>query len=394
MSQQLINRSEDLQRLAKAGYAIRIESGLLVVDEIPYLDKDGRILRGVFACPLDATDDSTLPPSDHVMSFSGGMPHDRYGNPLASLGLTSPRCRMLGSLTFQHGFSNKLRGPNGPRAYESFYEKVVTYENLILGEVHAVDQSATARVGALPVSESEDDPFVFPDSASARAGTVDLTAIFKDEVVAFIGLGGTGSYILDHVAKTPVREARLIDGDRLYPFNTFRAPGAPIRSELQPPPYKVDYYATRYGSMKRNIIPHAVYLTPDRFHLLDGISFAFVSIDPCPEKALIIAELERRRVPFVDVGMGLHKGSNGIGGTLRAVLSTNENRDQVRAHIPIDPGGNDLIYQNNIQISDLNSLNANMAVQLWKGFRGFYADFGGPVWLYQVETRQFIREAA
>ncbi|MDA4848621.1 ThiF family adenylyltransferase [Hoeflea poritis] len=394
MSRQLINRSEDLQRLASEGFAIRIEAGHLLVEEIPFLDENGCIRHGVFACPLDATDEATLPPRDHVMSFSGGMPHDRHGKPLAALGLTSPRCSVIGSLVFQHGFSNKLRGPRGPRSYESFYEKVITYGDIIIGEVQAIDPSATARVGALPTSDTENDPFVYPDSASARAGTVELASKFKDEIVAFIGLGGTGGYILDHVAKTPVCETRLIDGDRLYPFNTFRAPGAPHKSELQPPPYKVDYYAHRYGLIKRNIIPHAVNLTPETFYLLDRTTFAFVSIDPCPEKAAIMAELERRALPFVDSGMGLHKGSNGIGGTLRAVLSTEANRDRVRPHIPVDPGGRDPIYENNIQISDLNSLNANMAVQLWKSFRGFYADFGEPVWLYQVETRQFIREAA
>lgn len=63
-------------------------------------------------------------------------------------------------------------------------------------------------------------------------------------------------------------------------------------------------------------------------------------------------------------------------------------------HIPLDPGGRENIYENNIQISDLNSLNADMAVQLWKGFRGFYANFAEPIWHYQIETRQMIRSAA
>ena len=395
MPQQLISRSSDLGRLVSEGYAVRISSGHLLIEEIPYLDQNGTIRRGVFACPLDATAEQTVPPKDHVISFSGGQPHDRRGNPLTALGKTSPRCTSIESLTFQHGFSNKLRSENGGhRNYLDFYEKVRTYEDIILGEVHAIDPTATARIGALQPSSSDDDPFVFPDSASARSGTTDLASLFKDEVIAHIGVGGTGGYILDHTTKTPVRRNHLIDGDRQYPHNTYRSPGAPSRSELQPPPFKVDYHAARYGLMKRNIVPHAAKLSSENFQLLDGVTFAFVAIDACPEKADIISELERRNLPFVDVGMGLHLGSNGIGGTLRAVLSAEKTRERVRPHIPLDPGGRENIYENNIQISDLNSFNADMAIQLWKGFRGFYADYGEPIWHYQIESRQMIKSAA
>ena len=329
------------------------------------------------------------------MSFAGGEPHDRHGNPLSALGRTSPRCPSVGSLTFQHGFSNKLRGDNGThRGYADFYEKVCTYEDIILGEVHALDPAATARVGAMQPTTSDDEPFVFPDSATARAGTTKLASLFKDEVIAHIGLGGTGGYILDHATKTPVLRNHLIDGDRQYPHNTYRSPGAPSLSEMQPPPFKVDYHAARYRQMKRNIVAHPTELTSKNLELLDGVTFAFVAIDACPEKAVIVSELDRRALPFVDVGMGLHLSSRGIGGTLRAVLSTEQNRDLVRPHIPLDPGGRENIYENNIQISELNSFNADMAVQLWKGYRGFYAALAEPIWHYQIETLQMIRSAA
>lgn len=395
MSQQLINRSPDLQRLVSEGYAVSVSDGHLLVEEIPYLDRHGAVRRGVFGCALDATSERTVAPRDHVMSFSGGEPHDRNGNLLSGLGRTSPRCNTVGSITFQHGFSNKLRDTSGGhRNYADFYEKVRTYEDIILSEVHALDPTATARVGAMPPTASEDDPFVFPDSASARAGTTKLASVFRREVIAHIGLGGTGAYILDHATKTPVLRNHLIDGDRQYPHNAYRSPGTPSLEEMQPPPFKVEYHAARYGRMKRNIVPHPTKLSALNMELLDGVTFAFLAIDACPEKAVIVSKLERRDLPFVDVGMGLHMSSNGIGGTLRAVLSTRENRASVRPHIPLDPGGPENIYANNIQISDLNSQNADMAVQLWKGFRGFYANFAEPIWHYQIETRQMIRSAA
>mgnify|MGYP001331729185 FL=1 len=394
MSQQLINRSTDLKRLVDEGYAVRVEDGHLVVEEIPYLDSGGNIRRGTFVCPLDATAEGTVPPSRHVMSFAGETPCDRKGRPLAALGPTSPTIKRLGELNLRCGFSNKPREANGRRGYRDYYEKVTTYEAIILSEVHAIDPTASSRVGALPPSASENDPFVFPDSASARAGISQLSKLFKGEIVALIGLGGTGSYILDHVSKAPVDEIWLFDGDKFYPHNAFRSPGAPARSELQPPPHKVEYHARRYAQMKNSIIPNPISLCADNIHHLDGATFAFVSMDAGPAKAKVIAKLEAMQLAFVDVGMGLHLGSRGIGGTLRAVLSTHETRDAIRPHIPLNNSGEDEIYTANIQVSDMNSLNADMAIQLWKAHRRFYASFGEPVWIYQVETHTMIREAA
>tara|TARA_R110002110_G_C13451999_1_gene717157 strand:+ start:2216 stop:3400 length:1185 start_codon:yes stop_codon:yes gene_type:complete len=394
MSQQLINHSADLRQLAIEGYALRIAEGHLVVEEIPYLDASGNIRRGAFVCPLDATAEQTVPPRTHIMSFSGDMPCDRNGRELSALGKTSPCASQLGDMKISHGFSNKLRDASGQRSYKNFHEKVVTYVDIILGEVHAVDQNATPKVGALPSMNSEDDAFVFPDSASARSGTTQLAALFKSEIVALVGLGGTGAYILDHVSKTPIKEARLFDNDRFYPHNAFRSPGAPAREELQPPRPKVDYHAGRYAQMKNGIIPNAVALTAKNVSLLDGVTFAFLAMDPGPSKAAVIAKLDAMGVAFVEVGMGLHMTPNGLGGTLRAVLSTPENRSAVAPHIPVDNPSQDRLYMANIQVSDLNSMNADMAVQLWKAHRGFYADHGDPVWIHQVDARTLIRTAA
>src|SRR3546814_19294037 len=51
-------------------------------------------------------------------------------------------------------------------------------------------------------------------------------------------------------------------------------------------------------------------------------------------------------------------------------------RDQVRAkgRIPLEGAGLDDIYARNIQVADLNMLNAAFAVLRWKRLRGFYVD--------------------
>ena len=57
-----------------------------------------------------------------------------------------------------------------------------------------------------------------------RAGISDLNAMLRGQKIAIVGLGGTGSYILDLIAKTEVSEIHLIDADEFVNHNAFRAP--------------------------------------------------------------------------------------------------------------------------------------------------------------------------
>jgi len=57
--------------------------------------------------------------------------------------------------------------------------------------------------------------------------STEITRRLELEKVAIIGLGGTGSYILDLVAKTPVKEIHLFDADALLNHNAFRHPARP-----------------------------------------------------------------------------------------------------------------------------------------------------------------------
>ena len=66
--------------------------------------------------------------------------------------------------------------------------------------------------------------------------------------VAIAGPGGTGSYVLDLVAKTPVRDIHLFDGDSFMSHNAFRAPGAASLEELRALPKKVDYFHAKPSS--------------------------------------------------------------------------------------------------------------------------------------------------
>ena len=146
--------------------------------------------------------------------------------------------------------------------------------------------------------------------------------------------------------------------------------------ELREAPLKVNHFKAIYGRMHRGItaIPEAV--TAHNLDLLDGIHFAFLSLDAGEAKAALVARLHERGVAFVDIGMGLELGDRGLSGILRVTTSTPATRDTVRSHarIPLAGGGAKDVYASNIQVADLNALNAVLAVIKWKKLCGFYCD--------------------
>ncbi len=128
-------------------------------------------------------------------------------------------------MAIHHTFSAKPK-PND--AYPNYYEQVTTYVAIISGPAQRIDETFSAKT--FPVNrpdEDSDEPFNYIDTATSRAEIVEVTKKLKLRKIVILGLGGTGSYVLDLVAKTPVREIHLYDGDTFYQHNAFRSPGAP-----------------------------------------------------------------------------------------------------------------------------------------------------------------------
>jgi tRNA A37 threonylcarbamoyladenosine dehydratase len=97
---------------------------------------------------------------------------------------------------------------------------------------------------------SNTNVFNYPDTNSSRAGIEFLNRKFENQKIAIIGLGGTGSYILDQVAKTPVKEIHIFDADVFQLHNAFRSPGAVSSEKLEAENgiMKVDYYYGIYSN--------------------------------------------------------------------------------------------------------------------------------------------------
>ena len=78
-------------------------------------------------------------------------------------------------------------------------------------------------------------------------------------------------------------------------------------------------------------------------------------------------------IPFIDVGMGLNRKRGSLNGMLRTTYYSAEQGQKVRekGFAEVAENLNDL-YRTNIQISELNALNACVAVIRFKQLRGFY----------------------
>lgn len=369
MSQRRINHSADLKRLRDEGYYIEILGGLLLLREVPYVNTQRQVRTGTLISSLAMAGDVTCPPDTHVVYFDGEFPCNPDGTRIHQITHSSNHIDLCHGVTAKHSFSSKPS--NG---YKDYYDKMTTYAAIISGSAEVLKPGVSPRTFRVP-SEEEDSVFNYIETASDRAGIGALTQRLASEKVGIVGLGGTGSYVLDLVAKTPVREIHLFDRDRFLQHNAFRAPGAPSIDELREAPWKVDYWTGIYSKMHRGLVSHAVAISADNLHLLEGLSFVFVCIDGGPAKRLIVQKLEALGVSFIDVGMGLELVDGSLGGILRTTVSTPEKREHVhKGKIDFSGGGEDDIYASNIQVADLNALNAAMAVIKWKKIRGFYRD--------------------
>jgi len=368
MSRELFNRNSDLRRLRDEGYFVQQQGGHLVMREVPYVDAHREVRIGTLISSLTLAGDQTRRPDTHVVHWDGDFPCHANGTPIQGISHGIGAFELGQGIKATHTFSSK---PDG--GYTDYHHKMTSYANIIAGPAAVLKPGVTPRTFR-ELEEEEGSVFNYIETASDRVGIGVLTERLVDERVAIIGVGGSGSYILDFVCKTPVREIRLFDSDEFLTHNAFRAPGAPSLEELREAPKKVDYLKRIYSRMHRSIVAHDVELGADNLHLLDGVTFAFLSLDAGDAKRLIVDRLEASGAAFIDVGMGLELAEGSLGGILRVTASTPEMRDHVRQRISFVGGGAKDIYASNIQVADLNALNAVLAVVKWKKIRGFYRD--------------------
>ena len=373
MSHALIARSRDLRKLKESGHAIRISAGNLIVEEVPYLNERQEVAKASLVLPLLLmSGDKTARPPDHVAFWTGDFPHRANGEKLTPLG-ESPCSHSLSDGTgVTYMFSAKPKD-----GYEDYEHKVLTYISILGQDARKIDPEATARVWRVDDSRDEDEVFLYMETASARQNTGEMAARLAGEKVAIVGVGGTGSYVLDFVAKTWVSEIHLYDPDPFLQHNAFRAPGAFAHDELEGGPNKAELHTKRYSRMRKGMVVHAVPIDEQNVDELRICQTVFLCIDGSEIKRKILQVCEEEGAVCIDTGMGIYRTDDRLGGILRTTTSAPKQRDHIWEKRRIDMGGGeDGEYERNIQMAELNALNAALAVIRWKKIRGIYADIG------------------
>lgn len=370
MLQKLVRHNDDIRRLVEKGYAVGFDSNCLIIRDIPYLDDQRRLQIGAIVAKLVFIDETRVTQDDHQIYFAGGVPHTLEGKPIPNLGGGATTLSLAADdVVVQRSFSNK---PRDTGKFIDFFAKIESYVAIISGpamELHGGNPYTFRIVDG----GEQDSVFKVRDTWTSLAEISDLSAKFREDIVTVIGLGGTGAYVLDLLVKTPVREIRVFDLDRLYLHNAFRSPGRLNSDELGCA--KTEVYASRYDNFRKGIVAVPKFVDATCHEDLNGVTFAFVCVDKGSARAEIFNLLLEMRIPFIDVGMGLRRTNGSLNGTVRTTYYSVED-GQARYDQRLAPlaDGPDDIYRTNVQIAELNALNACLAVIRFKQLRGFYLE--------------------
>ena len=371
MSHELIEANPDLKRLRDEGYAIEVKDSFLLVHEIPYVNSNRKIKYGILVSDLSsmAGNITTSPVGQHVAYFIGDHPCNSDGSIISAIKHATNNQSFTKEITVNHSFSSKPQG-----GYQNYYEKMVSYINIISSQAMAIDDSVSQKPFKIVDSEDEKPIFNYLDTNSGKAKITAISSKLTDQKVGIIGLGGTGSYILDMISKTPVQEIHLFDGDLFFQHNAFRSPGAISLAELQTLPKKTDYFQTHYSNIRTNIFSHNYYIDNQNVEEILAMNFIFICIDKSEIKRVIIDRLVSNGISFIDTGIGVINIDNTLIGHIRVTTSTPEMREHIKTRINFSDDGEENDYSTNIQIAELNALNAALAVIKWKKLYGYFQD--------------------
>ncbi|MDA8105450.1 MAG: ThiF family adenylyltransferase [Nitrospiraceae bacterium] len=370
MPENRIALSPHVQRLVDEKYAVSIEGEYIVVDNVPYVSAAGVISRAAIISAYYEKD-GVAQFGDHTVLFTGSVPCTPAGESLAHVLVADTNPVAVAGRQALCRFSYKSERAD---TLDNIYNKLTHYIRKLQSYVSVIDPTVSAAGdGSISVRQAP-SVFFYPNTAVARAGLDVYEGKLKLAKVAIVGLGGTGSYILDAIAKTPVKEIHLYDEDIVEPATAYRMPGALTIDEAHQQVRKTDYLRNVYCRMRTGIESHPIRIDQGNVHELDDINFVFIAVDHGPSRGLIARHLAEKGIPFVDVGMGVDRvpEATKLIARIRVTAIDCESKSLVD-RLPVSDDQEDAVY-NNIQVAELNALNAMLAVIVYKQKIGFYSE--------------------
>lgn len=391
MQENPIALNPDLQRLVDDGFHVSLEGQHLVIHRVPYVTKD----RIVAYCSLISTynehEVATGQITDHTVFVVGEMPHRNDGVSLELAMVANASKQIIAGRSVACQLSYKTEPLSVMLA--NYHSKMTHYIRKLGSYVEAIDTSANVRGVGSFTARPVPSVFHFPNGSSARAGLEAYEQKLELQKVAIVGLGGTGSFLLDGLAKTPVKEIHLFDHDILEPHNAFRFPGALPMDIVFGRRKKTDVLAEIYGQFRSGVNSHPERITETNLHEVEHCQFVFIAVDHGPSRGLIARYLVARGIPFIDVGIGVDKRTDALKlhARARVTLITPSTAHLIET-LPVADDTNEAVY-GNIQLSELNSLNANLALIRYKQHLQFFTDeVNVSVINYKCSWSQFVTQ--
>ena len=392
MSQELICHNPELQRLQSEGFEIEVRGGLLIVHHIPYLNCKTEMLSGTLAMVLNTSGNTVVRPHDHTAYWIGQQPCNSDGSIIPSL-VNGARRNNLGSGLISDYYLSCY--PDSTNGYKNYYDKVMVYYNTISAAALNYDKHKFLQLKGSGKVRSIGSVLCYDDTNASRAGIIGNNERTLGYKVAIIGLGGTGGYLLDYLAKTEVAEIHLYDEDVFNTHNAFRAPGAPSIEQLNSQPFKVDYFGEIYGRMHTGIIPHRIRITKDNISELNDKDMVFICIDSPSVRNFISSYLADHNLSFIDSGMGLECSNDRLSGLVRVTEGFYGHYNHLKdAYGESATNGEEDMYKSNIQIAELNSLAAALSIIQWKKMLGVYNDYsdGSMNFIYSISGNSITHQ--
>lgn len=368
MCQKQISPSALLGLLKEKGIIAKWVNNYLVIANVPYVNKEKIIKNGVL---IDTKVHSNMPLNNgngHIMHFSGEFPCNIEGKELEGIRLGVEKIKICEGLITDFTFSTKVRGVG----YNNYVDKIVNYYRIISSQANAL--GSIEKHDFEYVEDKHITSLQYEDMNSSRANIRHVSKKLYNQKIAIVGVGGTGSFILDHLSKCDVSSIHIIDDDILKIHNAFRIPGAVKESVFSENILKVNYLQNVYNVINKNIKILPEKISEINVNILDDMDMIFVCIDGGKLKEYLINYLIEKGLKFIDTGIGIECVDSKLIGSIVNVYADEKYNSHVIKHITLNSDGFNE-YNSNIQISEINALAASLAVIKWKQSIGFYADY-------------------
>lgn len=360
-----------IQRLVDERHEVTIYGSYLIVDRIPYLTSAREIAWGALICPYRNVDGVPQLDNDHQCWFTGSMPHRADGTSLEGLLVSEKQSQTVAGRLAQMRFSNKPN-PIGD-FFDNHYNKITHYIRQLSRHARDIDSTVSATSEGSYRRREVPSVFHYANDAISQGGLDAVADRLRLRRVCIVGVGGTGSFLLDALAKEEIERIDLYDHDVIQPKNPFRMPGAMSREDAYAGHYKASWLASCYTAMRTGVVGHPLRIGADNVAELVGADFVFIAVDHGPSRGLVARFLVDQRIPFIDLGIGVDKRTDmaALIARARVTLVTPDTAHLVD-ELPTADDSADAVY-NNIQVLEINALNAMLAVIRFKQYLGFYA---------------------